>query len=436
MHQRSRSARLPAAPKPFWTQLRSFPLYPLRGTALITLVTLTLCTLSRMVPGIGWLLSLLTWGAIYAYAFDILRHTADGRMQAPEILQDSRDGTVWRLFAMMIALVVIVVLAFGAGGLIVGMIVLVAVVLLQPGFVISLAMDGSLRRALNPAVAIALATRIGWPYLAAFGVLFVMQASMITASRWAKGLLPPILDELVLAAITIWGLFATFHFMGYLVYQYHEELGYEPDAHNDLHHHADAPDQRVLDEAELHVREGRTDTALEILRSEVRSRAVGLDVHALYQRLLASSPRTAERLDHARQYLNALLLEKQDRPALILLRDALQADPDFVPLTAEQASQLAARATMTGQQQLAVDLHLAMLKAWPSAQAAPQWALETALLLAERFGRDAEASALLTQALARCEDGEQRRKLGAAQAAIASISGPAPSAAPQAPPAG
>src|SRR6218665_914593 len=144
MHQRSRSARLPAAPKPFWTRLRSFPLYPLRGTALITLVTLTLCPLSRMVPGIGWLLSLLTWGAIYAYAFDILRHTADGRMQAPEILQDSRDGTVWRLFAMMIALVVIVVLAFGAGGLIVGMIVLVAVVLLQPGFVISLAMDGSL----------------------------------------------------------------------------------------------------------------------------------------------------------------------------------------------------------------------------------------------------------------------------------------------------
>lgn len=426
MHQRSHSARLPAAPAPFWSRLRSFPLYPLRGTALVALVTLTLCTLGRMVPGIGWLLSLLTWGAIYAYAFDILRNTADGRMQAPEIMRDARDGTVWRLFAMMIALIVVVGLAFGFGGLAVGLVVLVAVVLLQPGFVISLAMDGSLRRALNPAVAMALATRIGWPYLAAFGVLFVMQASVITASRWAKGLLPPVVDELVLAAITIWGLFATFHFMGYLVYQYHEELGYEPDAHHDLQRHAGAPDQRLLDEAELHVREGRIDTALEILRSEVRSRAVGLEVHALYQRLLASGARKAERLDHARQYLNALLLEKQDRPALALLREALQADPDFVPLTLEQAHQLAARAALAGQQQLSVDARLAMLKAWPTAAEAPQWALDTALLLSERFGRDAEASALIDQALARCQDPDLRRRLLAAQAAIAGVSGLAP----------
>jgi len=411
-------ARRPAIPEPFWTRLRRFPLYPLHGTALLALVTLTLCTLSSLIPGMGWLLSLVTWAAIYGYAFDILRHTADGRMEAPELVNASRDGSVWRLLAMMIALIVVVALAFAFGGLALGLLVLVAVVLLQPGFVISLAMDGSLRRALNPAVAVALATRIGWPYLAAFGVLFVMQASMLTASRWAKGLLPPVLDELALAAITIWGLFATFHFMGYLVYQYHEVLGYEPDAHNDLDLIRDAPDQRLLEDAELHIREGRNDTALEILRGEVRSRAVGLEVHALYQRLLASSHRSEQRLEHARQYLTALLQAGQDRQALALLREALQADPDFVPLTVEQACQLAARAQLTGQAQLQVDLHLAMLKAWPSAPEAPRWALDTALLLAERFGRDAQASALLDQALARCEDEEQRRRLLAAKAAI------------------
>jgi len=433
MHQRSRSTRLPAAPVPFWNRLPAFMLYPLRGTALVALVTLMLCTLVRLLPGIGWLLSLLTWAAIYAYAFDILRNTADGRMDAPEILSDSRNGMLARLLGLIFVLAVAVGLAFALGGLVVGLIVLVAVVLLQPGFVISLAMDGSLRRALNPAVAIALATRIGWPYLAAFGVLFAMQASMLTAARWAKGLLPPMVDELVITGLTIWGLFATFHFMGYLVYQYHEVLGYEPDSHSDRHHHAAAPDQRVLDEAEAHVREGRTDTALEILRSEVRSRAVGLEVHALYQRLLVSSTRKAERLEHARQYLNALLLEKQDRPALALLREALQADPDFIPLTPEQAGQLATRAALSGQQQLTVDLRLAMLKAWPAAPEAPQWALDTALLLAERFGRDAEASVLLDQALVRCEDETLRRRLQAAQNAIAGIAGlPSPPATPAA----
>ncbi|RZZ90677.1 hypothetical protein [Pseudoxanthomonas winnipegensis] len=425
MVQRPSRRRAPEAPVPFWNRLPAFMVYPLRGTALVTLITLTLCTLVRWLPGLGWLLSLLVWAAIYAYAFDILRNTADGRMEAPEILSDSRNGMLLRLLGLILVLAFAVAVAFALGGLEIGLVVLVAVVLLQPGFVISLAMDGSLRRALNPGVAISLAMRIGWPYLAAFGVLFAMQASMLTAANWAKGLLPPVLDELALTAVTIWGLFATFHFMGYLVYQYHEVLGYAPETHGDLARTI-GPDQRVLEEAEAHVAEGRTDTALEILRAEVRSRAVGLEVHALYQRLLARSPRKAERLDHARQYLNALLLEKQDRQALALLHEAVQADPDFVPLTPEQGTQLAARAQLTGQPQLAMELRVAMLKAWPGTPDSPQWALDAALLMAERYGRDADALALLEQALARCQDDEPRRRLLAAQTAIQGVVQPSP----------
>jgi hypothetical protein len=82
-----------------------------------------------MIPGTGWLPWWITWGAIYA--FEILCQTADARMQAPEILSDTRDGVLLPLL---------------------GLILVLGAVLLQPGFVISLAMDGSLLRALNPAV--------------------------------------------------------------------------------------------------------------------------------------------------------------------------------------------------------------------------------------------------------------------------------------------
>lgn len=66
--------------------------------------------------------------------------------------------------------------------------------------------------------------------------------------------LPPVVRELTIVVASIWSLFASFHLMGYLVYQYHEELGYEPSGGVALQR--EDPDQRLLDEAEQFVREG------------------------------------------------------------------------------------------------------------------------------------------------------------------------------------
>ena len=407
-----------STPEPFWARTRAIALYPLRGGALFALIALTLCRLLGMLPGIGWIIGIVTTLAIYKYAFEILRHTADGHMDAPERGFDIGDGVVLRLLALMIVLGAVVAAAALLAGPVVGLLMLLAVVLLQPGFLISLAIDGSLRRALNPAVSIGLALRIGWPYLAAFGLLFVIQASALTAARWLQDYLPPLASDLAVGVVTIWGLFAAFHLMGYLVYQYHEVLGYEPAAGNDDAYRRHDPDQRVLDEAEQFVRDGHAPEALQLLRGEVRTRAVSLAVHELYQRLLRTGGRADERRDHTRQYINRLLQEKQERRALALLREALDADPDFVPLLPEQASLLAERAQLAGQFKLSLDGLLAALRAWPKAAEFGAWSLSAALLLAERFGDDAQARALLQDALARCEDELQRGKLEAALKAL------------------
>jgi hypothetical protein len=404
---------------PFWARTRAIALYPLRGGALFALIALTLCRLLGMLPGIGWILGIVTTLAIYKYAFEILRHTADGYMEAPERGFDIGDGVVLRLLALMIMLGAVVAAAAVLAGPVAGLLMLLAVVLLQPGFLISLAIDGSLRRALNPAVSIGLALRIGWPYLAAFGLLFVIQASALTAARWLRHYLPPLASDLAIGVVTIWGLFAAFHLMGYLVYQYHEVLGYEPAAGNDDAYRRHDPDQRVLDEAEQFVRDGHAPEALQLLRGEVRTRAVSLTVHALYQRLLRNGGRADELRDHTRQYINRLLQDKQERRALALLHEALDTDPDFVPLLPEQASLLAERAQLAGQFKLAVDGLLAACRAWPRAAEFGTWSLSAALLLAERFGDDAQARTLLQGALVHCEDEVQRGKLQAALKALA-----------------
>ncbi|WP_144899642.1 DUF4013 domain-containing protein [Luteimonas cucumeris] len=402
------------APAPFWQRLRPITLYPVRGGALPTLIVLTLCSLLALIPVLGLIVALLVWLAAYKYAFEILRATADGRMDPPESVIGVDDGVVWRLIALQFIYIVVTVLALAFGGPVIGLLTLVVIVFLQPGCVMSLAIDGSLSRALNPATSLGIVARVGWPYLAVFALLFVIQASALTAGAWLSKVMPPVIGDLMLTLFSFWGLFAAFHLMGYLVYQYHDALGYEPDSHRHRLPAQHDRDGELLARVEELVRDGNNDAALELMRGEVRSRAVSLDTHELYHRLLRQSGDMVERSEHARQYLNLLMLENQDRRALGLLRESLDADPDFTPMQSEHGERLAERARQSGQSQLALDTLRAMLRGQPRHPAAPRWGLEAALLLVDRFGRDDEARELLEQALSRCEDPTLQEKLEAA----------------------
>lgn len=306
---RARTVAAQAAPAPFWTRIPAIATYPLRGSALYALIALTLCGALLVLPGILKLVIAGVLGmATYTYAFDILRHTADGEPDAPRLGYNSFDSAVLRLILLAIALGIVI----GAGAVIAGpfglTIAYLGTMLLLPGMLISLAIDGSLRRALNPAVSIDMALRIGWPYLAAYGLLYVIQGSGTAAVFFAITYLPPLVRAATVMATSIWTLFASFHLLGYLVYQYHEELGYVPSS-GEAHERRD-PDQRLLDEAEQYVRDGHSDEAFQALRGAVRSRAVSLAVHELYQRLLRQHHRNDELREHTRQYINRLLQEK------------------------------------------------------------------------------------------------------------------------------
>lgn len=408
-----------AAPAPFWLRLRAISLYPFRGAALYSLIALTLASLLEYLPGVGVIVSILVWLGAYKYAFEILRATADGRMDAPEVVLDADNSTVWRMLAMQLLFMAAILLTGVFAGPVAALLLLLAIAFVQPGCIMSLAMDGSLRHAMNPATALAIVARIGWPYLAVFALLFVIEASAMTAGGWLARVMPPVLGDLALTLVLFWGLFAAFHLMGYLIYQCHEALGYEPDlAQGPLR---DSPDAELRGRAEALVREGDTAAARALLADELRSRALELETHELYHRLLREGGDRIALLDHAGMYLNRLLMDKQERRALGLLREALDADPDFLPPQFEQAVQLAGRARLSGQSQLAADVWRALLRRHPRHADAPRWALDAALLLAERLGHDEEARGLLEQALARSEDAALRAKLEAALKALAPV---------------
>lgn len=402
-------------PVPFWHRLRSITLYPLRGAAGVTLFVLTFGSLLGYIPMLGFVLTIVVWLAAYKYSFEILRATADGRDDAPEVAIEISDGTVWRFIGLQFTFLALIIAAALIAGPIGGLVALLAITLMQPGCIISLAIDGSFSQAINPSTALAIMSRIGAPYFAAFGLLFVIQASAGTAADWLSSVMPAVLGHLVAIFFTFWALFATFHLMGYLVWQYHDALGYEPETqrHPKPALHTESRDNALVEQAQALVRDGERDAALALLGEEIGQRVVPLEAHELYRRLLRAGNDRAAIDAHARLYLHLLMSERKERPALNLFRDALQEQPAFTPLETEHGEQLAERARTLGQAQLARDAWLALLRAHPRHDNAPRWAVDAAMLMAERFGQDDAARRLLTSAQARTTDADLLARIDA-----------------------
>lgn len=394
---------------PFWSRLRAIMAYPFRGAAGITLLVLVLAMmLLGWFPVVGFLAVIICWLAAYKYAFEILQETAHGRLEAPERVLQVEDSVVLHYLGLQIVLLgVPLLVGMRAPGI--GLGLLIASALVQPVATMVLAMTGSIVPALSVPRWLAVIARIGWAYAALVALLFVIQISASNATELLARALPVLLAQPLAIAFTLWGLFATFHLMGYLIYQYHRELDFEPEAVVGLPGLPPDRDQTLLDAAAERIRAGEAEAARSLMAEEIASRAVSAEVHELYRRLLQQADDRAERLRHGRVFLHLLLLEKQERRALALARECLDLDPDFTTPQPEDAAGLSERAAALGQRGLATDLLRAAIRAAPKHPSMPAWTLRAADLLLLQAGSEDEVRVLLERARERADEADRER---------------------------
>ena len=383
---------------PFWQRLREITLYPAKTASLITIGVLALAKLLGLLPGlVGWLLDLVVTVALYRFAFEVLRATANGRMEPPEGMSETDSSLGWMGIWLQVIFIVAGVLLIALLGWI-GIALCVVMMFGYPGAVMSLAIDQNLGHALNPGTWLQIMTRLGWPYFVAFGLMLLIFISAGNAQAMLTDLLPLIIGLPVFHFISGYALIATFHLMGYLIWQYQDELGFTPDAAPMplINRNAD-PDQFILDEAAQMVRDGETDLATDALRAHLRERGGTEAVHTQYRKLLRLKGDTAELVRHGKEWLPMLLAQDREKAAVELYRDLVELDPAYSIGDAESNTRLAKRAAALGQTQLALRLISGFHKRHPKSSDIPQMYLLAARLLSERMGKDAEAKALLTQ---------------------------------------
>jgi hypothetical protein len=377
---------------PFGERARLGWRYPMRGAAPMTIGAITLFESLAFLPvtGFGMLVIGLGWIAIYTYAFECLRHSADGYADPPEMAIDTEDKTSVALIIIQLtgnAVGVLAPIFLGVPGLLVSLVF--AFVL--PVITMSLTFDG-VGAALNPVTWVSAIGRFGKPYLLLFAVMLASSLLQAAAQYAMKAHGPTFFGRLGYYLVANYLTVYNFHLMGALIHHRHEALGYRPASEAIAEAAQPDDDMALLSHVNL-IAGDDVPAATDILTERLREGLAPAPLHTRYRELLRAQGRLPELLVHGQIWIAALVAAKEPRRALGVAQDCLDVDPAFLPDDPLTCGPLADTAAHAGITRLALHLALGYLRAWPRDMGAPHYGV-LALRMHERLGQAAEAAAL------------------------------------------
>ncbi len=330
--------------KPVWQVIPRFFRYPLKARVLPTLAFISAASVLTLIPILGFFIWLLLWAMLFKVSYEILSSTASGMMEGPPSVTQMSDGIMFKHIGLLLAMgfayaVIVGVVGSLTFALVLGLFLMLAL----PAAMMTLAMTQSLVQALNPVTWVHIMRTCGWAYLLTTVFLLLMLLSQAQAEAW---LLPVVggsmlLFSVVSTFISAYFMAASFHLMGYLLYQFHDELGIDaaPPAARDEHGDSQDP---LIDEANALVREGQVEQAASLLGGEIRQQGAERPVHDHYRKLLLTRGDKNALLDHGREYIPMLIHSLNDSArALDVAGECMEADPGFRPANPDDVLPLA-----------------------------------------------------------------------------------------------
>ena len=374
--------------KPFWQMGAFYFRYALTAGPLTVSAICAVAALAM--TGLG-LLSIFVFVATLAvvmrYNLLVIEKLASGQMNAPTF-GDAQDGRSAAIFAKVIGMILV---AGGVGMLFAGMgesavqVYSIALSLLAPAAMIVLALEHSMRAAVNPLKLLQFTLIIGWPY-------WLLWLSTSAVSAAPAYLLPVVMEKIpawmllpLLAFITSYFSIVTSAMMGYICLTRQRKLGVIAQVETEEFLEEREFDRlKALADTGILLREGRHDEARKTLVKALREQPDDIALNERYVRLLLATddkkalrelgPHLLERLvklNHAHkaaemymaiassqgapaidksllrhQLAEALYQQRQFKPALALINNLHKEDPDYTRL--DRAYLLLAKIYMDG----------------------------------------------------------------------------------------
>lgn len=345
---------------------------------------------------LGLIVDLIVLILVLKLAVEALVHTAHDRVGPDKAggMSATDSQAIGQILLLLIFGLPIYLLAlWGIGSL--AWLALLLAVLVLPATIIVQAVDDNLLHSLDPRAWWALASRVGASYwvmvamLACLLVVFVGLHWLLAAS------LPGLFAAVLSAFVGFYALLVGYYLMGRVIIHKHEALDLDltpPIVRPTL---ANAEEDDVMQAADRLLANDEPVAAADQLQSLIVRRGASAPIHERYRQLLLAI-RDMERLGtHGRDYIGVLLALGQPKRAAALLVESRSHDAAFRLDVPEHITELVAHAAATGQSQLAVDLADGFNSRFPKDPDTARNLLTAARLMAERFGRVAEAKHVL-----------------------------------------
>ena len=229
---------------PFWYRLRQFFIYPAYPAPLVLLLVLSaLVFILRLVPGWHHDYAILFWTfprnallllplliVFLKYAHSVMQDTAHGHLKPSSLSSDKlfENGLiVVKLFAVFFAFYMLEWAALDLLGMPGYYLAIIITALATPAAIMILAMEDNVLQALNPAMLFTVIARIGTPYFIMFVLFYLLTMAKSTLLALLQKYIDPSLSLAVYSFVTMYFYLIMFNMMGYVLYQYHEELGFK-----------------------------------------------------------------------------------------------------------------------------------------------------------------------------------------------------------------
>ncbi len=288
------------------------------------------------------LMQFVFWAIMLKYSYAALASTANGNLRPPPVNMSTISDDfeiVFKQIGIFMILGYVFYIVTSDFGMILGILLLLIAMLMLPAMIITLAVTKSLFAAVYPPVFFAIAWRIKGPYLLMYLFLLLLLGA---PSALIDLLIPFIPKPLVLPLVALAGNYYTmvaYHPMGYVMFQYHEQVGYEiiyeGDAFSKTGNVVDGPEESEwLKTVDILIKEGNYDQALEVMEQENAYASSDLKTADRYYFLLSMQQNHEKRLRYALDYLDILVKNKQAAKAADVYLQCRALDGNFQPAPA------------------------------------------------------------------------------------------------------
>lgn len=394
--------------KPFWLISGKFFLYPLNLYPISLLIILTILYAQFDPTLMGRLMQFSISIVFMKYTYAVLEDTALGHLKPlpinTKVINDELD-LPFKQIILTFAISSANAYVFKNFGYAAFSISAIITSIAFPANVMVLAMEHSFFAAFNPIFIISVIKRIGAPYfLLTFLLLMLVSASGSLMNILYKSV-PYSTFVFISSFINMYFTLVMFHLMGYVLYQYHDELGYNIETEdlpeNKLNTPSVSPELRAV---EILIQEGKTKEAsihLSLLLKENPSDH-DAQLHNLQLQKLLGDMKAYDK--SAKKYISYLFESQQMTLAVKTLSTIFIVNPSFKPDKAEERFELAKLLKQNGQSKAAVSFINNLHNDAPNFQKIPEAYLMAAKILCEQLGNDKQAINIINFLLSKFPD--------------------------------